>query len=105
MIDYRHFIAALKRKSQAFKDLAFRNCVFPREAYLCTLEVLDQGQSARQACRTMVGLLELAAMHGVEGLLAQRLEGLLAAGQLPDLNAVQEEFAPRTSAPRRCCTR
>ena len=98
MIDYRHFIEALKRKPQAFKGLAFRDCLFPREAYRRTWEVLDQGQSPRQACRTMVGLLELAAMHGVEALLAERLEGLLAAGQLPELKALQEEFAPRASA-------
>ena len=36
-------------------------------------------------------------MHGVEALLAQRLEGLLAAGELPELNALQEELAPRIS--------
>lgn len=36
-------------------------------------------------------------MHGVEALLAQRLEELLAAGQIPDLKALQEEFAPRAS--------
>ena len=97
MIDYRHFIEALKRKPQAFKGLAFRDCLFPREAYRRAWEVLDQGLSQRQACRTIVGLLELAAMHGVEALLAQRLEGLLAGGQIPELKALQAEFAPRAS--------
>ncbi|MGF6652850.1 hypothetical protein OKW34_003439 [Paraburkholderia youngii] len=29
-LDYRHFIDALKRKSQAFKGLAFRDALFPR---------------------------------------------------------------------------
>ncbi|MGF6292978.1 hypothetical protein QFZ98_004839 [Paraburkholderia youngii] len=29
-LDYRRFIDALKRKSQAFKGLAFRDALFPR---------------------------------------------------------------------------
>lgn len=43
----------------------------------------------------MVGLLELAANHGVEAVLAGRLEALLAVGELPDLEQLQNEFAPR----------
>ena len=104
MIDYRHFIEALKRKPQAFKGLALRDSLFPREAYRRAWEALERGLSQRQACRTIVGLLELAAMHGVEALLAERLESLLAAGQIPELKALQEEFAPRTqgSSPEVC---
>jgi hypothetical protein len=43
----------------------------------------------------MVGLLELAGNHGVEAQLAQRLDALLELGELPDLKALFEEFAPR----------
>lgn len=102
VIDYRHFIEALKRKPGAFKGLAFRDSLFPREAYRRTWEALERSQSDRQACRTMVGLLELAAMNGVEAILADKLEALLAAHRLPDLLALSEEFAPRTqsSAPQ-----
>jgi len=39
MIDYRHFIDALKRKPQAFKGRVFRDALFPREAYRRTLAV------------------------------------------------------------------
>jgi hypothetical protein len=97
MIDYRHFVEALKRKPQAFKGLVFRDCLFPREAFRHTWEALDKALPQRQACRTIVGLLELAAMNGVEALLAQRLAGLLENGQLPELKAMQEEFAPRVN--------
>ena len=41
VIDYRHFIDALKRKPQAFKGLVFRDALFPREAYRRTWEQLD----------------------------------------------------------------
>src|SRR5487761_2375144 len=78
MIDYRHFIDALKRKPQAFKGLVFRDALFPREAY-----------------QSIVALLEMAARDGVEGVLAQRLDALLVAGELPDVKRLREEFAPR----------
>jgi len=95
MLDYRHFIGALKRKPQAFQGLAFRDALFPREAYRRTWEQLAEQLPSRQACQRMVGLLELAAHDGIEAVLAQRLETLLGAGELPDLNTLREEFAPR----------
>ena len=97
-LDYRHFIEGLKRKPQAFKGLAFRDELFPREAYRRTWEQLEVRLAQREACKTMVGLLELAAMDGVEALLAARLNALLVDGNLPDLKALREEFAPRHAA-------
>jgi hypothetical protein len=94
-IDYRHFIDSLKRKPQAFRGLAFRDDLFPREAYRRTWERLDQALTPRSACKTMVGLLELAGNHGVEAQLAGRLDALLELGELPDLKALFDEFAPR----------
>lgn len=43
----------------------------------------------------MVGLLELAALDGVEAVLATRLNTLWVDGQLTQLKALREEFAPR----------
>jgi hypothetical protein len=95
MIDYRHFIDALKRKPQAFKGMVFRDALFPREAYRRTWEQLDLKLTQRQACQTIVALLEMAARDGVEGALAERLDALLVAGELPDVKRLREEFAPR----------
>jgi len=97
VIDYRHFIEALKRKPQAFKGLVFRDALFPREAYRRTWEQLDLKLPQRQACQAIVSLLEMAARDGVEGVLAQRLDALLVAGVLPDVKRLREEFAPRQS--------
>lgn len=97
MIDYRHFIDELKRKPQAFKGLVFRDALFPREVYRRTWERLELELTQRQACQTIVALLEMAARDGVEGVLAQRLEALLSTGELPDVKRLREEFAPRTS--------
>jgi hypothetical protein len=95
MLDYRHFIDSLKRKPQAFKGLVFRDALFPREAYRRMWEQLELKLPQRQACQTIVALLEMAARDGVEGALAERLEALLAAGALPDLQQLRAEFAPR----------
>ena len=100
VIDYRHFIEALKRKPQAFKGLVFRDALFPREAYRRTWEQLDATLTQRLACRAIVGLLEMAANDGVEAVLAVRLEALLAAGVLPDVTRLREEFAPRETEVR-----
>jgi len=43
----------------------------------------------------MVALLEIAANDGVEAALAVRLQTLLDAGELPDLDAIVAEFAVR----------
>jgi DNA replication protein DnaC len=91
VLDYRHFIDALKRKPQAFRHLVFRDDLFPRDAYRRAWEQLDARLSPRQACKTMVGLLELAARHGVEATLAERLDTTLAAGRLPDIERHRAE--------------
>jgi hypothetical protein len=95
VIDYRHFIEALKRKPQAFKGLAFRDELFPRQAYRSTWEQLESRLTQRQACQSIVALLEMAALDGVEAVLAERLDALLAAGELPDIERLREELAPR----------
>lgn len=95
VIDYRHFIDALKRKPQAFKGLVFRDALFPHEAYRRTWEQLELRLTQRQACQTIVALLEMAAKDGVEGVLAQRLDALLMIGELPDVKRLREEFTPR----------
>lgn len=93
-LDYRHFIDSLKRKPQAFKGLVFRDDLFPREAYRRAWEQLEARLTPRQACKVMVGLLELAAYHGVEATLAERLDVWLDAGQLPDIERLRQEIMP-----------
>ena len=99
VLDYRHFIDSLKRKPQAFKGLQFRDALFPRDAYRRTWEQLELRLTQRQACQTIVALLEIAARDGIEAALAERLDELLATGNLPDLQQLREEFTPRAAAP------
>jgi hypothetical protein len=95
-IDYRHVIGTLKKKPQALRHLVYRDELFPRSAYARTWRALDAGLPPRQACRVMVGLLDLAATGACEAALADCLEAILGAGQLPDLGVLKNAFAPKT---------
>ena len=92
-IDYRHLVGALKRKPGAFARWVLRDAAFPRAIYRQTWERLAVQRPEREACKTMVGLLVLAA-DGHEAQLAQELEQLLELDQLPDLDALTQLLAP-----------
>ncbi len=94
VVDYRHVIHALRRKPMALLQLAYRDQLFPREAYRRTFERLIERTSEREACRTMVALLALAHERACEAELAERLAAGLADGSLPDLEALRACFAP-----------
>ena len=96
-IDYRHLVSALKRKPGALARWVLRDAVFPRAVYRQTWERLAAQKPEREACKTMVGLLVLAA-DGHEAQLAQELEQLIELDQLAELNALTELLAPPRSA-------
>jgi hypothetical protein len=98
VIDYRHLLPALKRKPGAFARWRLRDAMFPRTEYRRAWERLSQELPERQACRVMVGLLDLALRGACEAALAQRLGQLLDAGVLPELALLDAEFAPRQSS-------
>ena len=95
-IDYRHLVGALKRKPGAFARWVLRDAAFPRAVYRQIWERLAAQRPEREACKTMVGLLVLAA-DGHEAQLAQELEQLIELDQLPDLNALTQLLAPPTA--------
>ena len=95
VVDYRHVIHSLRRKPMALLNLVYRDQLFPRRAYSLAFEALLARDSERRACRTMVGLLELAHERACEAELAAVIEVDLDAGRLPDLDAMRERFAPR----------
>ena len=92
-IDYRHLVGALKRKPGAFARWVLRDAAFPRAVYRQTWERLAAQRPEREACKTIVGLLVLAA-DGHEAQLAQKLEQLIELDQLPDLGALTQLLAP-----------
>jgi hypothetical protein len=98
VIDYRHVIHALRRKPMALLNLVYREQLFPRRAYGRAFEALLASDSAKQACRTMVGLLALAHDRACEAELAEAINAELDAGRLPDLDTLGRRFAPNPAA-------
>jgi hypothetical protein len=98
VVDYRHVIHALRRKPMALLGLVYRDQLFPRDAYRQTFDRLLERLPEKSACRLMVNLLALAHERGCEAELAALLAADLAAGQLPDLAALRERFAPDATA-------
>jgi hypothetical protein len=94
VVDYRHVIHALRRKPAALLNLAYRDQLFPREAYRRSFERLLEQTSEGEACRTMVALLALAHERACEAELADRLTADLEAGRLPDLAVLRACFGP-----------
>ncbi len=95
VVDYRHLLPALKRKPGALARSVLRDELFPRTEYRQMWAQLKDRLPEASACRLMVGLLDLAGNGGCEAELAQRLARLLVSGELPDLEQLQQEMAPR----------
>jgi hypothetical protein len=97
-IDYRHVIAALARKPQAFRSSQFRDELLPTDAYRAIWRHLNTHLEARAACKRIVGILALAARADCESALGAYLLERLAAGVIPELHTLEQRFAPTTQA-------
>ncbi len=97
-INFRHVIGTLRKKPQALRNLIYRDALFPHTAFARAWAAIDAQMAPKPACRLMVDLLDLAAAQVCEKALAERLDTILDAGQLPDLAAMKAEFAPKTAA-------
>ncbi|OGA26943.1 MAG: integrase [Betaproteobacteria bacterium RIFCSPLOWO2_12_61_14] len=94
-IDWRHMLPSLKRKPGAFARWALRDAMFPRSEYAQAWELIRERLPERAACRLMVGLLDLADQANVVVELAGVLAALHERGELPEIEALRERFAPR----------
>lgn len=87
-------IGSLRAKPGALAGLSYRDALWPRPAYRRAWEALSAVRPARDASRTMVGLLALAHDQGVEADLADALDAVLDARGLPDLADLRAHFMP-----------
>jgi hypothetical protein len=79
-------------------NLVYRDQLSPRPAYQRAFEALLARDGERRACRTMVGLLQLAHERACEAELAAAIAAELDAGGLPDLAGMRQRFAPIPAA-------
>jgi hypothetical protein len=96
-IDWRHMLPSLKRKPGAFARWVLRDAMFPRSEYAQAWQRIRERLDERAACRLMVDLLDLADQANVVAELAGALAQLHERDALPDIEALRERFAPRSS--------
>ncbi len=94
VVNYRHIIHSLRKKPGALPRLAYREQLFPRDAYRKLYHAAMEALPERNACRLMVELLALAHERNVEAELAEAIQDELDAGRLPTLEAMRDRFAP-----------
>jgi len=94
-IDWRHMLPELKRKPGAFARWVLRDAMFPRSEYAQAWRQISERLPERQACRLMVDLLDLAERSGAVAELAATLAALHERGELPDIEVLRDQFAPR----------
>jgi len=94
-IDWRHMLPALRRKPGAFARWVLRDAMFPRSEYAQAWARMSERLSERAACRLMVDLLDLADRANVVAELAVALGTLYERDEVPDIEVLREQFAPR----------
>ena len=98
VVDYRHVIHALRKKPMALLNLVYREQLFPRRAYARAFEALLAREGEKRACRITVELLALAHDRACEAELAEAIEAVLDAGELPDPAQLRDRFKPDAAA-------
>lgn len=91
-VDYRHVIASLERKPQAFRYSRLRDDLLPNELYKALWGWLDLEMEPRKACKTMVGILALANRADCEHQLGDYLQTMMARQTVPCLVDLQHKF-------------
>jgi len=94
-IDYRHVIASLERKPQAFRYCRYRDDLLPDEVYKAVWQKLDKEMEPRKACKTIVGILALAHRADCEEQLGATLQKIISQQKLPSLLELQNKFEKR----------
>lgn len=84
-IDYRHVIASLIRKPGALRSLSYRDALHPDPIFAQAWQRIDAVFDQRQAARTYLEYLRLAAVHG-EAPVRAHLEAILATGTGADFD-------------------
>ena len=94
-IDYRHVIAQLARKPQAFRYSQLRDELLPNATYRQIWAELDAHLEPRAACKRIVGILALAARADCEQALGAYLLQRIGADRIPTVHELEQRFDPQ----------
>jgi hypothetical protein len=91
-VDYRHIIHSLVKKPQAFRYSQLRDDLLPGAIYRSIWLAVDKTMSPKEACKFIVGLLQLAALHDCEKALGEAVLTALNEGKTLSLVSFQKQF-------------
>jgi hypothetical protein len=91
-VDYRHVIHSLAKKPQAFRYSQLRDDLLPSATYRSIWVTIDKTMSPKEACKFMVGLLQLAALQDCEKALGEAVLTALNEGKTLSLVSFQKQF-------------
>jgi hypothetical protein len=94
-VDYRHVIHSLAKKPQAFRYSQLRDDLLPGATYRSIWTSIDKMMPAKEACKFMVGLLHLAALHDCETPLGEAVLTTLNEGKTLSLTSLQKQFCKK----------
>jgi len=92
-VDYRHVIHSLMKKPQAFRYSQLRDDLLPTDHYRQIWQYVNQLLSAKAACKFIVGLLDLAAKHDCETVLANTELEQIAQGKTLSLSHLKQSYS------------
>jgi len=91
-INYRHVVKSLIKKPGAFRGYQLRDALLPNDNYRQIWAYVDRTMRDKDACKFMVGLLHLAALHDCETQLADTVLALIQEGKELKFNELQNKF-------------
>jgi len=94
-VDYRHVIHSLARKPQAFRYSRLRDDLLPNATYRSVWLTVDKVMAPKEACKFIVGLLQLAALHDCEKPLGEAVLAALSEGKSLSLTSLQNQFCKK----------
>jgi len=94
-VDYRHVIHSLAKKPQAFRYSRLRDDLLPSATYRSIWLAVDKVMSPKDACKFIVGLLQLAALHDCEKPLGEAVLAALDEGKTLSLISFQKQFCKK----------
>ena len=95
-VDYRHVIHSLAKKPQAFRYSRLRDDLLPSPTYRSIWLSIDKIMPPKDACKFIVGLLQLAALHDCETLLGETVLAALTEGKSLSLISFQKQFCKKS---------
>ena len=92
-VDYRHVIASLAKKPQAFRYSLLRDDLLPNDDYQTIWQYVDHHLESKKACKYIVSVLSLAASDDCESALGRFICQGIAKQQLPSLTDCRQHFS------------